>query len=413
MEQDTDFDYAGNPFRGNRYSNYNLLTPSIFNASDVDFSNMPNFTPPIGNPEMAMLNITSGLRLTGSNFLGDYVSGSEVPFPAIPANTYTLPLAVASTMAPSDLSMPPDSNFPAHGLPRPVPQQDQSEPQSASLQAKQGTGRQEPLSETTRSAGQKRAQPATTSAGAGEEPQPKRRRGARKKVRSEEEIATRRENYLQRNRDAAQKCRQKKKLTEAKKREQMAKERHDNHIIWNQVVAVQDELESLRNFILDIESHCQSSNHKTDQIDMCNQRRAQIFQGLVMQRSFGGYAQQDSMQDGPGSTQDGQSPTMSSRNSISYSEQMLSPRSTRGSSYATRQLNTDSADGNELTRKGSNDSSTQPDSAVDVNSPPGTKDLPVEDEAIEIQVHEEEEFLPLRALRGNNANALSAFLTHM
>ncbi|KAH6699878.1 hypothetical protein BKA61DRAFT_209925 [Leptodontidium sp. MPI-SDFR-AT-0119] len=139
---------------------------------------------------------------------------------------------------------------------------------------------------------------------------------------------------------------------------------------------------------------------------MCNQRRAQIFQGLVMQRPFSSYAQQDSMQDGPGSTQDSQSPTMSSRNSTSYSEQMLSPRSTRGSSYATRQLNTDSADGNELTRKGSNDSSTQPDSAVDVNSPPGTKDLPVEGEAIEIQVHEEE-FLPLRALRGNNANALS------
>jgi len=196
MEQDIGF-------KDNPYSNCTLLTPSIFNASDVDFSNMLNFTPPIGNSEMAMLNMPGDSRLTASNFLGDYASGSEFPFPAIPANTYTLLSAVASTIAPADLSMPPDSNFPAHGLPGPVPQQDQSESQSASLQAKQGTERQEQLSETTRSAGQKRAQPATTSAGAGEEPKPKRRRGARKKVRTEEEIAIRRENHLQRNRDAA------------------------------------------------------------------------------------------------------------------------------------------------------------------------------------------------------------------
>ncbi|KAL5321362.1 hypothetical protein ACEPPN_009318 [Leptodophora sp. 'Broadleaf-Isolate-01'] len=337
MEHDTGFDYTGNPFSGNPYSNCTLLTPSIFNASDVDFSNMLNFTPLIGNSEMAMLNMPGDSRLTASNFLGDYASGSEFPFPAIPANTYTLLSAVASTMAPADLSMPPDSNFPAHGLPGPVLQQDQSEPQSASLQAKQGTERQEQLSETTRSACQKRAQPATTSAGAGEEPKLKRRRGARKKVRTEEEIAIRRENNLQRNRDAAQKCRQKKKLTEAEKREQMAKERHDNHIIWNQVAAVQDELESLRNFTLDIESHCQSSDHKTvaktslelitktaaklqDKVDTCNQRRAEISQGLIMQKSYGGYTQQDSMQDS-------QSPEMSPQSSNGLPENLRLTRS--------------------------------------------------------------------------------------
>ncbi|KAH7317368.1 hypothetical protein BKA65DRAFT_570963 [Rhexocercosporidium sp. MPI-PUGE-AT-0058] len=254
MEHDTDFDYAGNHFNGNPYSNYTILTPSIFNASDFDFSDMLNFTPPIGNLEMTMLNMPGDSRLAASNFLGDYTSASEFPFPAIPANTYTLPLAVASTMAP---------------------------------------------------AGQKRAQPATISASADEEPKPKRRRGARKKIRTEEEIAIKRENRLQRNRDAAQKCRKKKQLTEAEKKEQLVKERYDNHIVWNQVAAVQDELESLRNLTLDIKSHCQSSDYKAvakislesiietaaklqDQVDTCNQRRTEISPGLIMQKSHGG-----------------------------------------------------------------------------------------------------------------------------
>merc|ERR1712093_166646 len=236
-----------------------------------------------------------------------------------------------------------DCDFQCHS--QSIPQQDQSAPQSASLQTEHGT-------ERTHSTGQKRSPPATTSASAAEAFTPKRRRGARKKVRTEEELAIRRKNHLQRNRDAAHKCRQKKKLTEAEKREHIAKERHKNLLVWKQIAAVQDELESLRGVTLDIENHCQSSDHKTvaktsielimktvaklqDQIDMCNQRRAQISQGLVMQRSFGGYAQQDSIQDGPGSIQDRQSPVMSSRTSTGFSEQMLSPRSTRGSSYAT------------------------------------------------------------------------------
>jgi len=345
MEHETCFDYAGNPLNGNPCSDWALLSPSIFNASDVEFVNMLNLTPSIRISDIAMLNMPGDSQLTASNFLGNYANSSEFPFPTIPPDAYTLESAAASTLASPDLSMPPDSNFLAHGLPRPGPQQDQSAPQPASLQAEHGTKR-------THSTGQKRSPPATTSASAAKAFEPKKRRGARKKVRTEEEIATRRKDHLQRNRDAARKCRQKKKLTEAEKREQMAKERHDNHIVWNQVAVVQDELEALQKFALDVESHCQSSDHKTvaktslelmmktaaklqHQIDMCNQRRAEISQGLIMQRSFGGYAQQDSMQDSPRSTQDGQSPAMSSRNSFA-SEQILSPRSTPGSSYASR-----------------------------------------------------------------------------
>ncbi|KAG4436065.1 hypothetical protein IFR05_008455 [Cadophora sp. M221] len=74
--------------------------------------------------------------------------------------------------------------------------------------------------ETGHSPGQKRAGQTIGRPSAAEEPKPKRRRGARKKVRTEEELAIRRENHLQRNRDAAQKCRQK-MVAEAKKEQQM------------------------------------------------------------------------------------------------------------------------------------------------------------------------------------------------
>lgn len=150
---------------------------------------------------------------------------------------------------------------------------------------------------------------------------------------------------------------------------------------------------------------------------MCNKRRAQISQGLVMQRSFGGYAQQDSMQDGPGSTHDCQSPAMSPQtpqNSTGFSEQMLSPRSTRGSSYATRRINTDLANGNRITRNISNGSSTQPDSAVDFDSPSGAKtDSHVKDKAIKIPVSGKEEFLPLQASIGHHAGPMYALIANM
>ncbi|KAH9208877.1 hypothetical protein DL95DRAFT_414415 [Leptodontidium sp. 2 PMI_412] len=460
MEYETSFDYAGDPLNSNSYLEYGILTPSTFDASDYDFSNMLNFNPPAGESQMNMLNLQTNPQLARAEMPGGYVSDSEY-FPTFPASTSPFASTVASTIVPAALSMTTSSDLPADGILQFVPLQDSSEPRSLAAQpfdnnnlpvrelpqlvplqaqiepqldtlaALPDADRQQCEAETTHLAGQKSAKPTTCCPGAGKVPKLKRRRGTRKKVRTEEELAIRRENHLQRNKDAAQKCRQKKKVMEAEKKKQMVMERQNNHIVWNQVTSVQDELDSFRFFALDIECHCHSDDHKIaaktgletimktaaklqDQINMCNQRRAQISQGLVMQRSVGGYVQQDSMQNGPGSTHDSQSPAMSPQNSTGLSEQMPSPRSTRGSSYATRQLNTDFANGNRITRKVSNDSSTQPDSAVDFNSPPGAKkDSPVEDEAIEKPVHEKEEFLPLRTSMGNNADPMFALLAHM
>jgi len=218
---------------------------------------------------------------------------------------------------------------------------------------------------------------------------------------------------------------------EAEEKEQMIKKRQENHSIWNQVALVQDELDSFRTFTHGIGSHCHSDDHKIavktgletimktaaklqDQIDECNQRRAQISQGLLMQRSFSGYVQQDSIQEGPGPTYDSQSPAMSPQNSTGLSEQTLSPPSRRRSSYATRRLDTDFTNGNKITRKGSNTSSTEPNSAVGFDSPPGPKkDSPVADETIEIPLHEDEELLPWLASMGDNAHSMFALPTHM
>ncbi|KAH6704348.1 hypothetical protein BKA61DRAFT_680606 [Leptodontidium sp. MPI-SDFR-AT-0119] len=392
MDYEISFDYAGNPLNGNSYLDNNLLTPNIFNASDYDFSNMPNFSPPVSESQMNMLDMQVNPQLARVKMPGDYVNGSEY-FPTFPASTSPISWITASTIVPAALSMTTSSDLPADGilqfvpfqdaseprslaaqplansnlpvreLPQLVPLQAQIEPQLDTLVALPDADRQQCEAETTHLAGQKRAKRTTCPPSAAEKPKPKRRRGARKKVRTEEELAIRREKHLQRNRDAAQKCRQKKQVTEAEKKEQMVTERQNNHVVWNQVASVQDELEFFRIFALGIECHCHSDDHKIaaktgletimktaaklqDQIDMCNQRRAQISQGLVMQKSVGGYAQQDSMQGGPGSTHDSQSPAMSPQSSTGLLEQMPSPRSTRGSSYATRRLNTDFANGN-------------------------------------------------------------------
>ena len=190
MEHDKGFDYAGNPFSGSPYLDCSPSTPSIFNPFDFDFSDMLNFTPLIEISEMAIMNIPGSSRSTTSDFLGDSANGRGFPFPAVLSNIHNLPSTVASTTTPVDLSMPSGSNFPIHGLPHPLLPQDQSEPQSASVQVEQRIGRQVYISGY--SAAQKRAQPATISAGSGENPTPRRRRGARKKVRTEEEIASRR-----------------------------------------------------------------------------------------------------------------------------------------------------------------------------------------------------------------------------
>ncbi|KAG4436066.1 hypothetical protein IFR05_008456 [Cadophora sp. M221] len=73
-----------------------------------------------------------------------------------------------------------------------------------------------------------------------------------------------------------------------------------------------------------------------DQIDICNQRRAQISPGLVTQKPISGYTQQHSMQDSPGFTRDSQSPAISPQNATGLPELILSPCSIRGSSYSLK-----------------------------------------------------------------------------
>ncbi|KAH7342657.1 hypothetical protein BKA65DRAFT_552271 [Rhexocercosporidium sp. MPI-PUGE-AT-0058] len=469
MEYATAFDYAGNPLNGNPYSNDMLLTPSFFNASDFDFSNMLNFTPPIGNsqtttanfpvnnPQTMLSNIQGDLRQSRTDMPGDFVSGSEYPFPNLTNSMSNFTLVPEETLVPAARLVTANSGFLADALPRTVLPQGQSELQSVTVQAQRETERQESgLAPSAPPAGQKRA---TTNPENGEEPKPKRRRGARKKVRTAEELAIKRENHLQRNRDAAQKCRQKKKLTEAQKKDQMSKERQDNHIVWTKVASVQDELESFQNLALEIESTCLSNEYKTlartgletimktaaklqTQIDMCNERRAQISPELVMQKSYGGYVQQGSLPDGPESMQDGQSPGMSPPQSSAYHSENLSmarpdsyaevttdgqskqmsPGSsgmgshvmTRADSYAAHKIDTDVANDVNMSRKGSSASSKQPDSAVDFNSPPGSKKYspPVEDEAIDNSAYPPEIFRSSReSIEG--ADAVFALLTHL
>ncbi|KAH6724270.1 hypothetical protein BKA61DRAFT_566860 [Leptodontidium sp. MPI-SDFR-AT-0119] len=425
MDYSAGFDSAGNPLNNNPYQNETLPTLGSFNASDFDFSNMLNFTPPIANSQTYASNIPGNLRQSRSDMPGNYVSGSEYPFPNIPTSMSQSPSAPVTTLALASLSITSYSDFPDDGLPRSVSLQDQPEPQSVTLQAQQETERQG--NRVTRSVGQKRETP---NSAPGEEPKPKRKRGAKKKVRSAEEQLIRRENHLKRNRDAAQKCRQKKKLTEAQKQNEMNKERQDNHMLWNTVASLQDELTSLRSFALNIESKCPSDEHKTEartgletimqmtakleaQILLCNHRRSKIFPGLVMQRAPGGYAQQDTMQDSPGPMQDGQSPGMLPQSSSNHPENMRMARAdsyaevtaddqlrqmrgtqTNGmggrsmshvSPYPARQINTEFASDVNMSRQPSNDSAKLWDSAVDFNSPAGAKKGSplVEDEAID------------------------------
>ncbi|PVH89567.1 hypothetical protein DL98DRAFT_507862 [Cadophora sp. DSE1049] len=445
MEPNTDFDYAGNPWNSSTYIHNEMFTPGLTNCPEYDFSHMLNFTPPAGTLQDTAPNMPGNLQPSLSNMPGDYVGGSEYPFPSLPASTSLPTSAPVNTLAPAALSINPYDNLPTDGVPP------ASELQSDSAQVHPGVDRQAHEDKTTQSvAGQKRTKSITSSADAGEEPKPKRRRGARKKVRTAEELAIKRENHLQRNRDAAQKCRQKKKLTEAEKKEQMVKERQDNHIAWNEVAMVEEQLESFRNLAFDIDRSCNSDDHKAmvknslnkvsilaaqlqDQIDMCNQRRAEIGQGLVMTKSFGSYVQQDSITDGQDSVQDGQSPAMSTQTSTyppghgrsnSYATSNVSvgdyPSAqcnglqsrpiSREMSYAGQQFNTDFANGANMSRDSSNGSVKQPDSALGLDSPPeGVKrDTSIDDEGIDNPMYLKDESLPLETLVDSGINPLFA-----
>ncbi|KAH7419362.1 hypothetical protein BKA64DRAFT_699396 [Cadophora sp. MPI-SDFR-AT-0126] len=446
MEFPTTYDYAGNPWNGSTLMNNELLAPSL-NDSDYDFSQMLNFTPPAGNLQNAMPNMPGNLQPTMGNMPGDYVGGSEYPFPSLPISTSLPTSTPANTLAPSALSLTSYSNVPTNAS---APA---GEPQLADLQVQREAERQSNEDETTQMGGQKRTKSTASNPDVAEEPKPKRRRGARKKVRTAEELAIKRENHLQRNRDAAQKCRQKKKLTEAEKKEQMIKERQDNHFAWNQVAMVEEELESFRNLAFDIDSSCDSDDHKAmaknslnkvsilaaqlqDRIDICNQRRAEIGQGLVMTKSFGGYVQQDSIPDAQDSMRDGQSPTMSAQNStylpghgrsnsyatstVSISDlpsvqhnRMGSRPMSRDISYAGNRITTDFASGVNMSRNGSSGSPGQTDSAIDFNSPPegAKKEISIEDEGIENPMYPKDVPLPSLETMIPDADPSFAFLS--
>lgn len=331
------FDYAGNPMNGEPYSSNDLPTSDLFNISDHDFSQILNFTPPVGDSQTTMLNVANDLQPPmldiaeypqppRADMPGDYVSGSEY-FSIFPASTS--PFASGNIIPPISLSMTCPEGFAQGGLPQSEPIPNQIDSQSLALQP-QLAEQQAP------SNGQKHADP-TNNPESGEGPKPKRRRGARKKVRTAEELAIRRENHLQRNRDAAQKCR-KKKTAEAEKKEQVFKARQENHLIWYEAASVQNTLESFRTLAIDVENNCENDEYKVavkasletilktaaklqHQIDVCNETRAETSEGLVMQRSTYGYVQQDSSQDSQGSSQDDQSPGTSSQYSTDLSQQ--------------------------------------------------------------------------------------------
>ncbi|KAK0128521.1 hypothetical protein ONS95_000489 [Cadophora gregata] len=448
------FDYAGNPWNG--ATNNEVLTPNFFNGSDYDFSNMLNFTPPAGTSQNAMLNMAGNLQPTSSNMPGDYVGGSEYPFPNLPTSAYLPTSAAVSTVAPANTMVPADTLAPTalaitsqnNNPMSMLPPADGGQQGNSQVQERSSKPSLEDTN--TQSSGQKRASSSVPSANpdVAPEPKPKRRRGARKKVRTAEELAIKRENHLQRNRDAAQKCRQKKKLTEAEKKDQMIKERQDNHFVWSQVAILEEELDAFQTFASDVDSRCNSDEHKgqartsmdkivmlsaklQEQIDMCNQRRADVGQGFVMTRSYGGYVQQDSLQDGPESLQDGQSPAMSPQNSTylpghgrsnSYATSSVGDQPTGGSrsrpmtgdiSQSGNRINTDFANSVNMSRNGSSGSIMQADSAIDFNSPAGgaKKDMSIEDDGIGNPKYRRDE--PLPSLETTNADLSFTFLSQL
>ncbi|KAG4434170.1 hypothetical protein IFR05_010362 [Cadophora sp. M221] len=419
MEHSSGFNYGGDPPNINSYPNEALPTLGSLNTSDFDFSNMLNFTPPIANSQAVTSNMPGNRRQGRFDMPGNYVSGSEFPFPNLPTSMSQSPSVPVTALDPAALLMTSYSNLPDNGLPRSFSLQDQPEPQAITLPAQreiEGKG-----DRVTRSVVQKRETP---SIDFGDEPKPKRKRGARKKVRSEQEKANKRQDHLRRNREAAQKCRHKKKISETEMQNKLCKERQNNQILWSNIDSVQDELKSLRSFAFDIESFCPFDQHKTEarktlerimaittkldaQILMCNHRRRKISPGLVMQRASGGYAQQDSIENDPGSMEDDLSPGMSTQSpsyppedtrmarSDSYAEvtsddrprQVMGTQAngmgghpmSRGSSYDPRHTNTEFAGDVDMLRKASEDSGAH------FNSPAGAtkKYYPVEDEAID------------------------------
>mgnify|MGYP001303187639 CR=1 FL=1 len=65
MEYETSFDYAGNLLNANSYLDDNLLTLSMSNASNYDFSDILNFSPLVDELQVNMLDIQANPQAEG------------------------------------------------------------------------------------------------------------------------------------------------------------------------------------------------------------------------------------------------------------------------------------------------------------------------------------------------------------
>jgi len=120
MEHETSFDYAGNLFYSNSYSDNLLYTPAMLDASGYDFSNMLNLSPPDSESQMDMLDLHINPQLARANMPGNCVSGSEY-FPDCPASTSPTSWIPGGAMAAADLPMDTFSDLSADEVPQSVP----------------------------------------------------------------------------------------------------------------------------------------------------------------------------------------------------------------------------------------------------------------------------------------------------
>ncbi|CZS95785.1 uncharacterized protein RAG0_05314 [Rhynchosporium agropyri] len=408
MDYQAGYNYGGSNM-SNMYYNEVLLTPGMYDNALYDFSDLLNNTP--SGDDSQYPNMPGDFQQSGNVMGGEYISANEYPFPAIPASVQPFSYKPTNAML---ATAPPASrrDFAVDMNPRPVPVY-QSQPHSDVAQAQQKSPKRS--NATSNSEVEKIP---NVNPGAGDEPKPKRRRGARKKQLTEEQIALRRKLHLERNRTAAQKCRQKKKGAEAETKDNLIKERQENEIAWIRVAAVEDELQSLRNLALSLENSCECEEQKNltrtgldaisqvaaklqAQIDNCNQARSEISPGLIMERSHEGYITRENIpdpekpgSDGTASRQNSQQPMSPHNTSNEAMFQQPSETVSAPSLLAANlidhnmRINTDIYETHK-SREGSNGSNSRHDSAVDFDSPMGAKkDSPgQEDEGFDDSVY--------------------------
>lgn len=143
----------------------------------------------------------------------------------------------APTGYPANTMVTQDRFQPSCNVPAPVQQQtivvDSMKTELVALQARTG-------------ATQKKVTAAAAATNPEDAPQPIRRGRAKRKIRTDEEILLRRENHLTPNRNAAQKCRARKKILEDKRRGEILALRTKNQELWIWFDRLKLELQTLR-----------------------------------------------------------------------------------------------------------------------------------------------------------------------